>query len=141
MTDIFTNAKRSEVMSRIRGHGNKATELALISLFRQHGITGWRRRQAVFGKPDFVFRKLRVAIFVDGCFWHGCPWHCRVPASNRAFWKRKFAANQARDRRVSRVLRQAGWHVLRLWEHDLTKRPTVCLRKIQRTLGGSEKSV
>jgi len=73
--DIFTRAKRSAVMSRIRGAGNRDTELRLISLFRAAGITGCRRNARLFGKPDFVFQKQRIAIFVDGCFWHrhaGC---------------------------------------------------------------------
>jgi DNA mismatch endonuclease, patch repair protein len=98
MTDVFTKAKRSEVMSRIRGRGNKETELALAILLRKAGITGWRRNQKIFGKPDFVFRKAREAVFVDGCFWHACPKHATTPASHRAFWKRKLAKNQARDR-------------------------------------------
>ena len=86
MPDVFSKAKRSEVMSRIRGVGNKGTELALIRVFRAHRITGWRRHQPVFGKPDFVFRKLHVARFVDGCFWHGCPQHATKPRNNAAFW-------------------------------------------------------
>jgi DNA mismatch endonuclease (patch repair protein) len=72
MADIWTKAKRSAVMSLIRGHGNKDTELRLIKIFRLFGIIGWRRKQKLFGKPDFVFRKQRVVVFVDGCFWHGC---------------------------------------------------------------------
>lgn len=72
MADIFTKAKRSEIMSQIRGSGNKGTELALAKLFRKHGITGWQRNQPLFGKPDFTFRRQRVVVFVDGCFWHGC---------------------------------------------------------------------
>ncbi len=82
MVDVFTKQKRSQVMSRIRGSGNKETELALISLFKRRRITGWRRNQKVFGKPDFVFRSVRVAVFVDGCFWHGCPKHGTLPANN-----------------------------------------------------------
>ena len=131
MPDVFTKLKRSAVMARIRGHGNKDTELALMKLFRQHRITGWRRHQKVFGKPDFIFRKLRLAVFVDGCFWHGCPKHCKIPAGNRAFWKKKFAANKTRDRRVNQELRKLGWRVIRILEHDLTKRDAVCIRKIQ----------
>lgn len=122
MSDVFSKAKRSEVMSRIRGKGNKDTELALIAIFRRHGITGWRRHQKLFGKPDFVFRQERVAVFVDGCFWHGCPQHKTKPKANKAFWARKFAANKARDRLVTRTLRAAGWLVLRIWEHDLRAR-------------------
>ena len=121
MPDVFTKAKRSQVMSRIRSHGNKDTELALIRLFRLHHVTGWRRRWQVFGRPDFVFPKRRVAIFVDGCFWHQCPRHSNVPANNRAFWERKLAGNRKRDRLVLRTLRAKRWHVLRIWEHDLRR--------------------
>jgi DNA mismatch endonuclease (patch repair protein) len=130
MPDVFTKAKRSEVMSRIRGRGNKDTELALMKLFRQHGITGWQRNQKVFGKPDFLFRRNRLAVFVDGCFWHGCPKHCKIPAGNRAFWKKKFAANKARDRLVTRILRQQGWTVIRIWEHNLTRTPHRVIARI-----------
>lgn len=131
MPDVFTKAKRSHVMSRIRGRGNKETELALMKLFRRHRIAGWRRNRAVFGKPDFVFHALKIAVFVDGCFWHGCPQHSNIPANNRAFWMKKFAANQARDRLVNRTLRKAGWRVVRIWEHDLAKRGEACVRRIQ----------
>ena len=73
MPDVFTTGKRSEVMARIRPRGNKDTELRMIELLRSHRIAGWRRGMAVFGNPDFVFRRERVVIFVDGCFWHSCP--------------------------------------------------------------------
>ena len=122
MPDVFTKQKRSQVMSRIRGHGNKETELALLGLFRRQGITGWRRHQPVFGKPDFVFPKTKVAVFVDGCFWHGCPKHSSMPRNNRPFWRKKLAANKARDRLVNRTLRRAGWRVVRIWEHELAKK-------------------
>ena len=137
MPDVFSKAKRSEVMSRIRGRGNKDTELALMKLLRSHHITGWRRNQNVFGKPDFVFPKARLALFVDGCFWHGCPKHGNTPANNRAFWKKKMAANKARDRRVNRILRRDGWRVVRIWEHDLAKRGEVCVRRIQAATNSS----
>lgn len=120
MADIFTKAQRSAVMARIRGSGNAATELRMMALLRAHGITGWRRRQRVFGKPDFVFRRERVALFVDGCFWHGCPRHATRPKTRAAFWAAKLARNQARDRAVTRTLRRAGWTVLRVWECSLT---------------------
>jgi DNA mismatch endonuclease, patch repair protein len=134
MPDVFTKAKRSEVMSRIRGHGNKETELALMKLLRSYHINGWRRSQPVFGKPDFVFREARVAVFVDGCFWHGCPAHSSTPAHNRQFWTKKLASNKARDRLVTRTLRRAGWQVVRIWEHDLTKRASACVTKIKAAL-------
>ncbi|MBP7827577.1 MAG: very short patch repair endonuclease [Verrucomicrobia bacterium] len=167
MADVFSKAKRSEVMARIRSRGNKDTELALAKLLRAHRITGWRRQKVltvgsrkrelahsqggrlkVVGrgsaragsrrllrvKPDFVFPQHRVAVFVDGCFWHGCPRHGRLPANNRAFWQKKLAANQARDRLVHRTLRRCGWRVVRIWEHDLAPRGGVCLRRIQAAL-------
>jgi DNA mismatch endonuclease (patch repair protein) len=134
MPDVFTKAKRSQVMSRIRGRGNKDTELALAKLLRAAGISGWRRHHPIFGKPDFVFPKLRIAVFVDGCFWHGCPKHSNMPANNRLFWEKKLAANKARDRLVSRTLKRQGWMVIRIWEHDLTRRPAYCVTRISRIL-------
>lgn len=135
MSDVFSKAKRSAVMSRIRSHGNKDTELALSKLFRRNKITGWRRNQKLFGKPDFIFPKLKCALFVDGCFWHGCPRHGTQPKGNAAFWRNKISRNQTRDRLVTRTLRRAGWRVLRIWEHELTrKNEPRLLRRIQRAL-------
>jgi DNA mismatch endonuclease (patch repair protein) len=154
MPDVFTKAKRSQVMSRIRGRGNKETEIALARLLRQNKISGWRRHRRVVverrkskagGKtpsghrrstlvfrltvrPDFVFAKSRTAVFVDGCFWHGCPRHCRMPKGNRAFWKKKLSDNKVRDRLVTRTLRRDGWRVLRIWEHELVPKNLPRLR-------------
>jgi len=131
MADVFTKAKRSEVMSRIRGRGNKNTELALVILFRRNKISGWRRNQKSFGKPDFVFPKLKLTVFVDGCFWHGCPRCYTRPKSNQNFWDDKVVRNRQRDKQVSGILRKAGWRVIRIWEHSLAKRGNACVRKIQ----------
>ena len=123
-------------MARIRGRGNQATELALARLFRGHGIAGWRRHQPVFGKPDFIFPKIKLAVFVDGCFWHGCPKHATKPKNNRWFWQRKFAANKRRDLLVTQTLRRNGWRVLRIWEHELVvKQEAKLIRRIHRRLG------
>jgi DNA mismatch endonuclease (patch repair protein) len=134
MTDVFSKSKRSEVMARIRSRGNKATELAFAKLLRAQGITGWRRHLAIKlpsdrgskGKsgqvrPDFVFKDHRVAVFIDGCFWHGCPLHCTSPNANRDFWGKKLKVNRTRDRLVNRLLRRQRWTVLRIWEHQLTR--------------------
>ena len=123
--DIFSKTKRSEVMSAVRGKGNKATELRLVEIFREQKITGWRRHAPVFGSPDFVFPKLKLAVFVDGCFWHGCPEHGTLPATNKVFWETKITRNRARDREVNRELKKRGWRVLRLWEHELRKKREV----------------
>lgn len=122
MADVFSARKRSEIMARVRGRGNERTELALLNILRRHSISGWRRHQTVFGKPDFVFRKHRLAVFVDGCFWHCCPRHATKPTSNRMFWRQKLARNEARDRLVNCTLRKAGWTVLRVWQHELTRK-------------------
>jgi len=105
-------------MSKVRGSGNASTEIKLIALFRQTGIKGWRRKQRVFGKPDFVFKQAKLAVFVDGCFWHGHPTLGRIPKSNRRFWLEKIAKNKARDRHVNRQLKAAGWTVIRFWENE-----------------------
>src|SRR5258708_33881784 len=123
MPDVFTKAKRSAVTARIRRSGNKDSELRMIALFRAHGITGWRRNQRLFGKPDFVFRRERVAVFVDGCFWHGCPRpkHAPLPKNRADWWAKKLAQNKTRDRIVTRTLRSQGWEVIRVWEGSLTR--------------------
>jgi DNA mismatch endonuclease, patch repair protein len=108
MADVFSKPKRSDIMARVLGHGNKATELALIKVFRRHGITGWRRHRPIFGNPDFIFPKIKLTLFVDGCFWHGCPKHETQPATNRAFWRKKLARNKARDRLVNARLGGGG---------------------------------
>jgi DNA mismatch endonuclease (patch repair protein) len=134
MADIWTKKKRSEVMSLIRGKGNQETENALLALLRQNKITGWRRHLPLPGKPDFAFAKQKVAVFVDGCFWHGCPKCYTRPKTNRAFWDSKRKTNMARDKRVTRQLRGRGWKVIRVWQHSLKKSPDACLNRIRRIL-------
>lgn len=119
MSDIFSKKKRSEVMAAVRSRRNKSTELALASALRKARIKGWRRHLPVLGRPDFAFPKLRVAVFVDGCFWHGCPRCSSIPASNRAYWIQKIARNRKRDTLVSKTLKRDGVKVLRIWEHSL----------------------
>ena len=136
MPDVFTKAKRSAVMAAIRGSGNKDTELRMMALLRAHGFTGWRRGVVLTGKPDFVFRRERVALFVDGCFWHSCPKHATQPKTRAAWWAAKLARNKARDRAVTRALRQEGWKVLRVWECDLSpKKQPRTARRVARALG------
>lgn len=117
--DVFSKRKRSHVMSRIRSFGNQSTENALAALFREARITGWRRHARLAGRPDFVFQKERLSIFVHGCFWHGCRTCYRLPEMNRAYWQQKIVKNMARDRRVARRLRDSGYSVLTIWECQL----------------------
>lgn len=129
MVDTFTRRQRSEIMSKVKGRKNLATEMRLVGILRKHKISGWRRKSRVFGNPDFVFPKSRVAVFVDGCFWHCCPIHGTLPASNRTFWKRKLAKNKRRDSLVRRNLQSLGWKVVRIWQHDLQK-PQKVIRRL-----------
>ena len=140
VADIYSIEKRSQVMSRIRGRGNRNTELRIVHIFRAHGVTGWRRNSRVFGKPDFIFPKERIAVFVDGCFWHGCrkPKHSVIPKQNADFWAVKLARNITRDKLVTHRLRTLGWRVIRIWEHELSgQNKPQCVRRIQRAIAAS----
>ena len=136
MADVLTRAQRSHNMASIRSRGNASTEQAFIRLLRGEGITGWRRHASLPGKPDFVFRKERLAIFVDGCFWHGCSRCYRLPSQHRAYWREKVRLNRNRDRRAGRELRELGWTILRVWEHSLENQSgrVAVVRRLRRTL-------
>jgi DNA mismatch endonuclease (patch repair protein) len=139
MVDVFSKEKRSEVMSRIRGKGNLTTEMKMADLFRRHRITGWRRHVNLPGRPDFVFPRAKIAVFVDGCFWHGCPRCFRAPAANSEFWSAKIEANKRRDRRVARGLRARGWSVVRIRECSLKRRGHAEVRRIERLFARRER--
>ncbi len=132
--DVFSKAKRSDVMSRIRSKANKGTEIALARLLRSNSINGWRRHLLLPGRPDFTFQKLKLIVFVDGCFWHGCPRCYRAPKSQVKYWSEKIVRNRSRDKRVNRQLKKSGWTVLRFWECELEKRPAECVRQLRKHL-------
>jgi len=119
VADTFSRRERSRIMARVLGRGNLSTEQRFLRLLREARITGWRRHLPLPGNPDFVFREFRVVVFLDGCFWHGCPRHLRLPADNRAYWSGKIGRNRRRDRRAARELKARGWRVVRVWEHAL----------------------
>ena len=108
-------------MRAVKSNGNKSTELKLIQIFKNHNIKGWRRNYPLFGRPDFVFPKLRIAVFVDGCFWHGH--NCRnvKPSDNFEYWEDKISKNIQRDKSVSEKLQLKNWRVIRFWECELIK--------------------
>lgn len=130
--DSVTPQERSRIMGNVKARGNKSTELKLINLFKENGLTGWKRNYPVKGKPDFVFLPQRVAIFVDGCFWHGCEDHCRVPSSNQEYWLTKINRNKERDIATTAAFQERNWKVIRIWEHDLTRKNSIeVLRRIK----------
>ena len=107
---------RSKIMASVRSKGNRTTELALGRILWASGLRGYRKQWPVTGRPDFAWPGLKVAVFVDGCFWHGCPLCKRVPASSVSFWRTKIQRNVRRDEKVSRQLRREGWRVIRIRE-------------------------
>lgn len=121
MADVFNKEKRSQVMSLVRSKNNKTTELKLIEIFKQNGIIGWRRNYKVKGHPDFVFLDKKIAIFVDGCFWHGHDCRNTRPAENAEFWQRKRERNIAHDKEITLLFERRGWTVIRIWECELKK--------------------
>jgi len=121
MTDTFSKQERSEIMRAVKSKGNKSTEVKLVQIFKERGIKGWRRNYKIFGKPDFVFPKFRIAVFVDGCFWHGHNCRNTKPSSNTEYWQKKIRRNIARDGEVTEHLTQKGWQVIRIWECELKK--------------------
>ena len=121
MSDVYDAAKRSAVMKRVRSSGNKSTELKMIEVFDQMGLKGWKRHYSVKGHPDFVFLKERVAVFVDGCFWHGHDCRNTRPQQNAEYWQKKRETNIRHDKEVTSLFKDRGWKVLRIWECELKK--------------------
>jgi DNA mismatch endonuclease (patch repair protein) len=132
MVDIFHAEKRSEIMSRVRSKGNASTELRLIFLMKQSGIRGWRRGALILGSPDFIFRSEKIAVFVDGDFWHGNPKVFLAPKTRTEFWMAKIRRNRARDRSVNKGLKLKGWKVIRIWESSLKRDGKRCIKRLAR---------
>ncbi len=131
----FGGLTRGQLMSRVRSIGNKTTEKRLASLLRRAGIYGWRRHRPLPGRPDFVWPRTRLAVFVDGCFWHGHNCGKKLtPAHNAREWRQKIRKNRERDTSVARELRRRGWSVIRIWECTLAKRGEACVGRIQRRI-------
>ena len=122
-------------MSRIRGK-NTGPELALRRALWAAGIRGYRLHHKSAGNADIAFISKRIAVFVDGCFWHGCPIHGSMPRTNSEFWSSKIKKNKARDQLVDRKLESSGWRVMRFWEHQVTDNVAWVVRKIEKALAG-----
>lgn len=132
--DPLNKVARSARMAKIRASGNASTELLVELALRREQLRGWTKHPSnVLGRPDFIFPAERTLLFVDGCFWHACP-RCqrRVPRTRRSFWSEKIEQNRRRDQRVRRALRKSGYHVLRVWEHEVGQGPW--LARLRHTL-------
>jgi DNA mismatch endonuclease (patch repair protein) len=126
--DNVSKEVRSRIMASVHSKGNRSTEIALGRLLWASGLRGYRKQWPVKGKPDFAWPGLKVAVFVDGCFWHGCTRCKYIPAANRAYWQNKIETNVRRDRRVAHSLRRQGWSVIRVKECSVFRPGT--LRRI-----------
>lgn len=132
MADVFDERKRSEIMSKVRSKNNKSTELTLIQLFKENNIVGWKRNYPVKGHPDFVFLDKKIAVFVDGCFWHGHDCRNTRPSNNADYWAKKRERNMKHDKEITELFERRGWTVIRIWECELKKKNTdALLNKIQ----------
>ena len=129
--DRVTSEQRSRIMSRIRGKDTKP-EMRLRRALHAHGLR-YRVHAKLPGKPDIVFGPARLVVFVDGCWWHCCPTHFRMPESNADFWRSKFDRNVERDIRATNRLRRMGWSVLRFWEHEINDSLDEVVARIERT--------
>lgn len=124
--------QRSRAMAAVRGRGNRTTELRLQMALVRSGLSGWSiQRTDLPGKPDFFFPKATLAVFVDGCFWHGCAKCGHIPKTNNAFWAAKIARNNERHRKISRLLKNKGVRTIRLWEHQLRDNLDGCIARIR----------
>ncbi len=137
MTDSFNPEERSAIMAKVKATGNRSTEVKVESALLAAGITGWEKHPSLPGKPDFHFPAQRLLVFVDGCQWHACPLHVRYPQANAEYWRGKIEGNLRRDNRIRRALRGQGYHVMRVWEHELKsdrwlKRLRAMLQRIER---------
>ena len=137
MTDRMTKGQRSHTMSRIRGR-DTGPELILRRKLWKDGARGYRTHpKGVPGSPDLAFMRQKVAVFVDGCFWHRCPRCYRPPSSNIEFWRSKAQRNVDRDRKVDSELAEAFWKVIRVWEHEIRENPEAVAKEVHGILLGS----
>lgn len=132
MTDVLTKEQRSYNMSRIRGRDTKP-EIKLRKALWTAGMH-YRLRNSLPGKPDIIFPSAKLAVFVDGCFWHSCPEHATWPESSSKFWREKIVGNMERDKRVNAQLKDIGWNVLRFWEHEIKNSVDAVVRRIRKRL-------
>lgn len=130
--DVISKAERSRIMSRIRS-AETGIEREFRRMLWSRGLR-YRKNFKMEGTPDIAFPGVKLAVFLDSCFWHFCRYHCRMPKSNKSFWRRKLLRNRSRDRATTKRLRRRGWIVVRLWEHQLRANPASCITRISEAL-------
>jgi len=133
MADNLSREKRSKVMASIRGK-NTRPEVTIRKILWKKGMRYRLHNKSVFGTPDISLKKRKIAIFVDGCFWHGCNRCYKEPKTNVEFWRNKIIQNKKRRIKVRRHLKKEGWRILEFWEHEINSDPVLVSKKIKLVL-------
>lgn len=133
MTDIFSEKKRSEIMSKVRSRDSKI-EIEFRKELWKAGFRYRKNSRKHFGRPDIVLPMHKTVIFIDSCFWHGCRKHGSIPVTNTEFWKNKIETNTKRDKDVNKYHRKSSWKVIRVWEHEIKKDLQEAIEKVSRHL-------
>ena len=132
LSSPIINETPSKAMGAVKGSGNKTTEVPFRLALVRNKIKGWKiRPKGITGNPDFIFLKKKIIVFVDGCFWHGCPKCGHIPKTNNSFWSKKLERNKTRDKKNGRILRKEGYKVLRFWEHDIKNNLAKCITRLK----------
>jgi DNA mismatch endonuclease (patch repair protein) len=133
--DNVTRKKRSETMRAVKSKDSKIELLFRKEIWKRGGR--YRKNQGLyFGKPDLINKSKKTVIFIDSCFWHGCPSHCRIPKTNKEYWVKKINRNKERDIEVNQYYKAKGWNILRVWEHDIknTEKLKIAVENISNAL-------
>lgn len=140
----FSNvaAEHQRIMKGVRGKGNRTTEALFRAGLESTGIVGWEMNcSSIKGRPDFFFPKERIAVFLDGCFWHGCDICGHIPKKNHAFWEAKIGRNRERDVKTTAILRRQGISVLRFWEHEIKKSLKSCISTLSKRMAARQRQL
>lgn len=127
--DNVSKLKRSSIMKAIKSDGTNLENMMSSALFRM-GYRFRRNVKSLYGKPDIAIKKYKIVIFIDSCFWHGCPSHCRMPKTNRMYWENKIQNNINRDNKVTFYYKKEGWNIMRIWEHEIEENKEKSIYKV-----------
>lgn len=135
--DNLSHHQRSHNMRMIKSRGTKLERL-FSSLLRSENIYTSRSKALIYGNPDFIIKRRKIAIFIDSCFWHKCRYHFIPPKSHKEYWDTKIVRNVVRDKHVNKVLRRNGWIVIRIWEHSIKIHPQRSIKKIKQVYSSQQ---
>lgn len=131
MTDNLTKEQRHKNMTHIKNSNTKIEQDITKALWK-HGFRFRKNVKSLPGKPDIAIQKYKIVIFLDSCFWHKCPEHFIMPKSNLEYWEPKIQRNVERDLKINSYYTEKGWHILRIWEHEIKKDFSNTLIKIEK---------